>query len=250
VTQLRPFAADSTALLTAGSSVDGKNPSARRPFLRMNRLYFVFVTAMSIPVVAESQKTPASIGASVEGDLYLLMKSGDTKKGAGLTVYLLRDTETLHTQWAAACTMSRTALDSLGRQETAIYDSITSGKVRKKRLSELSSRLLPLSRQKDSLYSRAKAAVRVALAQASYRTEGTGINAHFRFTGVPAGKYILFAEWQLGSSDYRWWVPISLSEGQSLHKDLDTSTVGRLLDVLGISRDSLTAATLFCVGKP
>lgn len=66
-----------------------------------------------------------------------------------------------------------------------------------------------------------KTQIRLLLLEATFRETGTGMNAHYVFSNVPAGRYTLFGEWKIGDGEYQWWSHIELRAGQQLTKDLD-----------------------------
>jgi hypothetical protein len=54
--------------------------------------------------------------SSVEGDVFLLMSSGDKKEGAGIEAYLLQDIPTLAAQVGTLCSTS--AAQVVGQRDT------------------------------------------------------------------------------------------------------------------------------------
>jgi hypothetical protein len=55
-------------------------------------------------------------GGVIEGDVYLLMKSGDLRKGAGLTVHLTRDPEAVSKLLAENCDQYQRPYDELNKR--------------------------------------------------------------------------------------------------------------------------------------
>jgi hypothetical protein len=49
------------------------------------------------------------------------------------------------------------------------------------------------------------------------------VNGHYQFSALPAGEYVLFAEFGIGDQLRQWWVPIVLATGDTLRRDLDPS---------------------------
>jgi hypothetical protein len=199
-----------------------------------------------------AQKTTASQSARVEGDVYLVMKSGDTKAGAGRTVYLLRDTQGLRDSLTSVCAeytkLRLSQSDSARVVKQALSDS------RAAAFTEMMDDLLnPLKldawhaiidRQKrapaeDSIlekrtWIRAADAIHAVIARSILDTVGTGMNAHYVFTVTKPGEYIVFSEWEIFDNAYRWWAPINLSPGQLLKRDLDNSAQADLRLFCGV----------------
>jgi hypothetical protein len=157
--------------------------------------------------------------ASVEGDVYLLMQNGDTKRGAGLTINLLRVSEELQRQLDLTCAEFSVRNGELGAKEDAL---------REEWIKDI------LNRSKDEAYRGARIArsdlaeftlglVANRIREAKGEQSDTGMNAHYSFANVQPGLYVLFGEWQIGANEYQWWVPVELKSGQKMKRDLNTS---------------------------
>jgi hypothetical protein len=65
-----------------------------------NAVLLCFITLASVCSQLDRRSVRA---ASLEGDVYLVMRSGDTKRAAGNTVYLIRDSDSLQRALGDAC---------------------------------------------------------------------------------------------------------------------------------------------------
>jgi hypothetical protein len=180
------------------------------------------LTIMSQQV--EAQRPRRQAGSTVEGDVYLLMKSGDTKKGAGLTIFLRPQTDDLIAELRAICAKYERMITSTrffligccsckdpplpgGPEITRYVDALV----------DSAERLHAAQKPSAARSIRAKVTARPGL------ETGTGMNAHYKFEKVPPGEYFLFGEWKIGDNNYQWWAPIELLPGTVLKKDLDNS---------------------------
>jgi hypothetical protein len=190
--------------------------------------------------VASKTKKPVAAGR-VEGDLYLVMKSGDTKRGAGRTVYLLRDTKDLRSGLALACaahdSVERRQRDSVAAVRQNLKDSaeaayrtylagITNSEKGGK-WNRLSGReMATFTEQSEltaSLATATRAIIDAMIVRSAIDTTGSGMNAHYSFAISKPGKYVLFSDWQIGDNAYRWWLPIEITSGKSIRRDLDNA---------------------------
>jgi hypothetical protein len=87
-----------------------------------------------------------------------------------------------------------------------------------------------------------RAQMAAVLLGAKVAESATGVNAHYQFTGLAPGQYVLWAETEIGDHRYTWWAPIALAAGDSAKKDLDNSTEADHLVYCGPHADSVTAA--------
>lgn len=204
------------------------------PYALVSCLALVLTTILSRG--SSAQKKPPTAGrgrgvdtvqaaGSIEGDVYLVMKSGDTKKGAGRTIYLVRDSDSLHQRLLRICA-EPAPVDSIDRRAAVLHDSALAAiRARNPQLMKqlaIRERATVLSR--DSVKIRRIAAFRLEVLAAAVDSVGTGMNAHYRFSRVSPGKFILFAEWTIADNAYQWWSPIVLAAGQSMTRDLDNSS--------------------------
>ncbi len=146
----------------------------------------------------------------VEGDVYLLMQSGDVKRGAGNTVRLLANYD-----------------DSLVRELGRICQTYAQQLLAGWRRGELSYVGMPPLNRDSPLRDSAQNAIRAALLKATLSEAATGVNGHYVFSDVRPGRYALWAETAIRERSYTWWTPITVAGRDSLKKDLDNSTEAR-----------------------
>jgi len=165
--------------------------------------------------------------ATVQGDVYLVTQSGDVKRAAGNTVRLLAESDSLHLAIARACsTFATDGAEMYARSQWFNRQSrqaLNNNDLdRSAKLTDAWGKLL-----EDSLPSlRARSRLRIdsILLQRAVAEAPTGVNAHYRFAEITAGKYVLWTETMIGDNHYTWWAPIVISAGDSLTRDLDNST--------------------------
>jgi hypothetical protein len=179
---------------------------------------------------------PSGRAASIEGDVYLLNKLGEVKKGAAGTVGLAVPGPRLEAIFRSACAAQKTerrrdtipmggtnqggfdslAIAKLGFRNPAGYtfkgdDSevmMAQAKAKMARLIELE------NNQREQMF---------ATLIAASANAPTGMNAHFKFAKVPPGTYFLLSVMHLGELTYGWVVPVSVKSGQSMRVDLDNN---------------------------
>jgi hypothetical protein len=187
-----------------------------------------------------AQAGRGQIGAAiVEGDVYLVMQSGDTKRGAGRTVFLLRDADgSLRDRppcfrggrireledWKAALTDTET-MSRAGRRGMPTIPEIVDRQWRIKKL---------LEDQRDS----AQYDIIRSIAIWMVDSAGTGMNAHYHLRISRPGKYVLFSSWTIVDREYVWWAPITVAAGGAYVKDLDNSVASDNADTCGFRRSS------------
>ncbi len=144
---------------------------------------------------------------SINGDVFLLMQNGDVKRRAGNTVLLLGPADSVLAMRGRICAAYGQQLVASARQGGNPPDVVG---------------------QLDT-----------ALLRLTVASSKTGINAHYHFDRVPAGKYILWAETMIGDNNYTWWAPVLVTDGDSVSKDLDNSTEAHVAVYCPQVKDSL-----------
>jgi hypothetical protein len=186
-------------------------------------LGFIAITsASSLAGQSGKPRRAAAQKAFIEGDVYLMMQNGDTKKGAGLTINLLRDGEQLRKRLDRICFSHDSLSKELKVREDSPYKAYMDAvlDVRKERLR------MEAKAVHDSLANETVAtlsAVVFTLAQSAVGHSETGMNAHYSFSNIDAGRYIVFGEWTIGNNEYQWWAPVEIKAGQRLANDLNNS---------------------------
>jgi hypothetical protein len=178
-----------------------------------------------------------SAAATVEGDVYLVMQNGDTKRGAGRTVMLLRDDDgKLRTRANLPCLELELKISPLRQWLAALPDTermARSGQQGLPSMYDLAARRLRIEKGIAEFKDAARRAMLTELAVALVDSVGTGMNANYRLTVTRPGNYVLFSEWTIGDNVYAWWAPITIAAGQSLKRDLDNSVADSKLLACG-----------------
>lgn len=168
----------------------------------------LMVVAFTSTAIAQSRRS----SVAVEGDVYLVMQSGDTKKGAGRTVYAIPSSDSLRAVLQSACTTHRTAngqladslLAAMRRQNDALRRQAENLSASEPRLAER------LAAQAVDSLSRAlkvepQAAVDFLIERVGklrVAEANSGMNAHFRFSSLAPGPYVLASTWRIGDTSY------------------------------------------------
>jgi hypothetical protein len=188
-------------------------------------------------LTAGAPKPPAKdVGAVIEGDIYLLMESGDVRKGAGLTVHLLRDSDATAKLLASNCDQYRSLYGDLDRREAAAraasMSALRSGSYDEaQRQGKEETRLSGLT---FKLFDETTASADKILLDASISESNSGVNSHFKFDGVPAGSYALWAQFPIGERWYQWFIPVTVAPGVRVVRDLGTASMNRQVVYCGI----------------
>lgn len=184
------------------------------------------------PVYAQDAQRGGA--GSVSGNVYLVMQSGDTKRGSGVTVSLLRDTKDLERWRNILCPQRELGNLELQIRRSKATDSLTKAldpwtdahsRTKRRIEKDLYEKEKAASEaQLDSLRRETIREMRESLAAALVDTVSSGMEAHYQFANVPPGDYVVFAEWAIGDNRYAWWAPVEVRSGQSVKRDLDNST--------------------------
>lgn len=158
--------------------------------------------------------------SSIEGDVYVTTPSGESKRGTGRVVALVRNTDSARIRAAHACETYEADIRLLVAHAKAINDTI-------RRIPQSATLLVrhlnSLSAAMNSAAALARSGVNAALLQDIVDTVGTDSNAHYRFSGVKPGRYLLVSDLPTTERHYAWLVPIDATPGQAMHRDLDGS---------------------------
>lgn len=192
-----------------------------------------------VPILLVAQR-PA---ASVQGDVYIVMQNGDTKRGAGRTVSLVPDRDSLHNTiqavcvahyatanrnaeaWAAAMAANTAAMKA--RVDSILSHGVedTAAVYRTDRVADSTKRLVVMEPAIAlSLLLHNVQQLRVAEAPA-------GMSAHFRFPAVQSGAYLIVSSWPIGEHHYVWWKHVTLRPGVAATQDLDNESIVTLEDL-------------------
>lgn len=170
-------------------------------------------------VPSHAQRAPSR--GTIEGDVYLVMKSGDTKRGAGRMVLLLKDSPSLQASMHAACLQYALRVAPLVTWKRALEDSAAHAS---DSLYALIARSTRVDRGIQALKDEAVDSIVAAIAANLVDSTSAGMSAHYVFEGVRAGRYVLYSQWQIADYGYRWWAPIAVAAGRRVRRDLDNSS--------------------------
>lgn len=182
----------------------------------------------------------SACSASVEGDVYLRMENGETSRGTGLPVMLLKDDSVLAATRERACSTfwgtTKTLRDSFDILEPAQRDSTDMAfrdflrnrtGATEARYDSFKARFEGTRNQRSIRDIQVRydmfGVIDSAISRASTGTMDTGIDARYHFQGLSAGNYVIFAIWNIGSNKYRFWAPVTLAAGRTLKLDLNNS---------------------------
>lgn len=155
--------------------------------------------------------------------MYLMMKSGDAKRGAGRTIALFRADDSLEARTRGICDAFGVSLRPIAaRLESLKSDALAHpGYAATPLFADLLGKTnADLARVTEAMRIRYDAAMLTSAAE----TTGSGASAHYTFPRVPAGKYVVFSSWPIGDTHhYAWVAPVEVAGGQHVKRDLDNS---------------------------
>ena len=167
--------------------------------------------------------------ATIEGDIYFVTQSGDVKRGASNTVRLapsdsvtaIRESECPRPRAISDSAVSlRRSADSLVNAilvPTRKFDTVAYNAASKARI--LAASLKFQTEQNASIL------IHRRLLAASIREARTGMEAHYVIDSVAPGRYVAWAETQIGDNFYQWLAVVSLAPGEHKRLDLDNSVL-------------------------
>ncbi len=170
-------------------------------------------------------KTGPQTGA-IQGDVYLVMQSGDVKRVAGNTVRLLADSASVRRSVAGACSTFARDGHALSEHYELLIKQFNQA-LNRSDVDQADRFRVASEHVLDSLPAlrlRTRSSIDSALLRATVAEAPTGVNAHYSFPTLKPGRYILWASTTIGDKNYTWWAPIVVGAGDSLKKDLDNSS--------------------------
>jgi hypothetical protein len=191
----------------------------------MAPLLLAVTATIGPPLMAQRGKATRS-ASTVEGDVYVVTQSGDTKRGAGRTVLLLKDAGVRDTIRAVCGRALQHQID-LTKWRAALLDTerlVRSGAYTTEDIYQILNREQRIDKGIASWKVDARKAVLDAVAAAIVDSTGTGMNAHYRFEVARPGSYFLFSDWDMGDNHYVWWAPVTIGR-TAAKRDLDNSVI-------------------------
>lgn len=189
----------------------------------MKRFVYFAVALVACARSADPAKGTPDGRASVHGNVYLVMASGDTKRGAGRTVFLSRDTDSLQATIGRVC-------DEYAGRARGRWDTVAAAQRRWLTVPMDNPAVDALQQRQAAILARNRAdelashlAIDLAIMGAVADTTGSGLDARYAFRGVQPGRYLLFAAWDIGEHQYRFVAPITLAPRDDVTRDLDNS---------------------------
>lgn len=179
---------------------------------------------------------------TIYGDVFVRTAGGDTKRGSGLTVLLLKDDHgAISRRLKHICDEANVLAAPMLRQAKRSADSAGSwmsdattmdadgshtryGRILREAAKKELARAQELTDSVKQLSWRASAQMGLLADSATVARSSTGINASYRFSDLRPGDYAILAHWQRGDDGHVWLVPAKLV-GDSLRVDLDNDAL-------------------------
>lgn len=176
----------------------------------------------------------------LEGDVYLVTKSGDIKRGAGRTVLLIADTDSLAAVGTLLCSAHHAAQEQLRADWLAAQQAHAKGldayvaetragvqysDARQQALRTLKAAADSAARRVAREPSTAFDRLLARFATLTQSESSTGMSAHYTFPALPIGKYVLLSEWTIGDIRYVWWRRARVAAAIATTVDLDNGAI-------------------------
>ena len=161
--------------------------------------------------------------ASLQGDVYVLTQSGEVKKGAANTVYLvaLPLKQSFRDQFDSLCVIHNATFRDWTKQNSERIIAAINSQKNSLIDATMASTLAHIDTVKQQ---QSEWRNRLVSYQSAF-TSPTGVNAHYAFTNIPPGSYLLVASMSLLARYYEWYVPVTLSAGGLVTVDLDSNNM-------------------------
>jgi hypothetical protein len=205
--------------------------------MRLDRLFptLLCVALGLLPNAIASQAPIRAQKARLEGDVYLITSGGDIKRGAGRTVFLLREEgpngDQLRVQADRICTEIKSRVRQWSAWDLDLIDNEMRISTRQPLIDPTRVKALQraLATQAIAYGLEMRDSILKLLRRAIVDSIGTGVAARFEFPSVSAGRYALLATWQIGGSDYVWFSPLTMKASVAAKHDLDNSKLDQTL---------------------
>jgi hypothetical protein len=167
---------------------------------------------------------PETVAGTIEGAVSMVTNSGAMRSEAGDTVYLLRDSPTLHTMIADICARYAAQLAQLDREHVAGLEAERAADRAPDRNGDVrpvNSDLSALRAARAELALMINGVLQEVLARYEVARTRTGANGRYRFARVIPGNYRLYAVRKVGDYPYTWWAGLEVVRGGGAVKNLD-----------------------------
>jgi len=166
----------------------------------------IALAALAVATPAGAQRALAAPKpATVEGDVYLMTKAGDTRRGAGRVVLLLSDDDgLLKSRVLVPCANALVRTNELTRWEAALLDTeklIRNGRPGLPDIYDVLSREQRIVRGIAAINIEMRDSIMRVIAKSIVDSAGSGMNAHYRFSIAKPGRYVAFSDWSLGDHE-------------------------------------------------
>ena len=200
--------------------------------LSMNLRPQLALVGLMLACRATPEAPPLPTQGSLTGDVYLLMKNGDVKKGAANIVAAIPASDSLLQLVVQACRDADSVRKALRRKAQAAHDAWNNGPDVEplEAIRRLETGTGLLWNEKWAAKARADnfdpldGPIRLLASMPASSTE-TGLEANYALDSLPAGSYLLWADTEIGSNHYLWMRFSEVIPGLTTKADLDNSAV-------------------------
>lgn len=168
---------------------------------------------------------PVAEKGNIQGDIYVVLPNGDTKRGAGQTIYVLRDPDALTAALDASCAQWNTIVQPKYAEYRSWQAKLSNPKNAQEQRSAMDQVRLT-GNELDSL--RQSMQLTQDHIVASYIVDSTdaNIDSHY-IVGVPAEKIVLYSAWTIDRTPYHWWKVVQPRAGLLLTFDLNNKSLSQ-----------------------
>jgi len=194
---------------------------------------------LRVAAVLASLVACRSSTASVQGDVFLVTQNGEIKRGAGDTVLLLPSTDSLRQLLVKTCSTYADRMGAILRWADSLGDQDILGRVLVRNLLKSDATANADSSRKwlrkhfptfeDTLQATRDLTVEhveAILNSGAIARMSPGIDAHYRFSNVRPGPYLLVATTAIEGRAYHWLAAVTAHSGDSITHNLDNVAAG------------------------
>ncbi len=152
-----------------------------------------------------TRNSPPGASATIVGDVYLVMQSGQITRGAARDVYLLSSPDSIVARLTENCETYR-------RHNTPLANA--------RRAAQSIAEIRAMEDAATVIRHRTFERITRILDEGRVQSTGTRLNANYRFNNVQPGQYIVYANMPVGPNRYYWLVPVTVGREETLTLDL------------------------------